>query len=386
MKNIQYGRHSISKEDLKAVNLSLRSEYLTNGISNKIFRKKLSNFLKNKKIVLTSSGTAGLDLAFKSLNLKEEDVIIMPAINFIAAYNAAINNKLKVFLCDVDPITGQSTPELVEKCIKKNKIKDLKCILTMFLGGSPENAFNFYKLKKKYKCFLIEDACHAFGSYFLINKKKIFIGSNKYSDVSVFSFHPVKAIATGEGGCLTLKDSKIFLRALKLSNHGILRSKNHWDYDIIENGLNYRISDINCALGSSQIERIKKFLTKRNLIAEKYVKKLKVLNDVITIPKYSSNVYNSYHLFLIHINFKRLKKDKNNFFKFMLKNKITLQYHYKPIYSFNIYKNKLRNFENSEKYYSSAVSLPIFYDLRNYEQNYIIKKLLEFISCNIINK
>ena len=255
----------------------------------------------------------------------------------------------------------------------------------MFLGGSPNNLLNFYKLKKKYKCFLIEDACHAFGSHIKNKNKKIMIGSNTYSDVSVFSFHPVKAIATGEGGCITTNSKSIFNKASKFKNHGMLISKNHWNYDVISNGYNYRLSDISSALGISQLKKIKILLKKRNAIAAFYKKEFKILEPYLTLPNYDYLSYNSYHLFVISINFKKLKKDKNTFFNYMLKNKIVCQLHYKPIYRFSIFRKKisLKDFKNSEYYFNNALSLPIYYNLRLKDQKYIIKKVKSFILSSI---
>ena len=213
MTTIPYGKHYIGKDDFKSVEDSLKSNKISDGKFVKIFENKLKTFLKSKYVLTTSSATSGLHLALLSINVNKNDIIIMPSINFIAAYNMAITLGAKVFLADVDKITGQMTPLCVEKCIREKKLTRIKCIINMYLGGCPENTAEFYKLKKKYKCILIEDACHALGSYTKLKNKKIEIGSNKISDISVFSFHPVKAVATGEGGCITTNSKKIFYQA-----------------------------------------------------------------------------------------------------------------------------------------------------------------------------
>ena len=385
MQSIPYGKHYIGKGDFKSVAQSLKSDKISDGKIVKSFEKKLRIFLNTKYVLVTSSGTAGLHLALLSINVKKKDVIIMPSINFVAAYNMATTLGAKVYLADVDKMTGQMTPQTVEKCIKEKKLKRIKCIINMYLGGSPENITEFYNIKKKYKCFLIEDACHALGSYSKINNKKVEIGSNKNSDISIFSFHPVKAIATGEGGCITTRSKKIFYQASKFKNHGIVRSSNHWNYDVLYNGYNYRLSDINSALGISQLKNINSFLKKRNKIATLYKKEFKNLEPYLTLPNYDKSSYNSYHLFVISINFQKLKKNKNTFFKHMLKKKIVCQLHYKPIYRFKIFKDKisLNKFTNSEYYFNSAISLPNYYDLKLKEQKFIIKKVKSFILKNI---
>jgi len=385
MKTIPYGKHYIGKDDFKSVEDSLKSNKISDGKFVKIFENKLKTFLKSKYVLTTSSATSGLHLALLSINVNKNDIIIMPSINFIAAYNMAITLGAKVFLADVDKITGQMTPLCVEKCIREKKLTRIKCIINMYLGGCPENTAEFYKLKKKYKCILIEDACHALGSYTKLKNKKIEIGSNKISDISVFSFHPVKAVATGEGGCITTNSKKIFYQASKFKNHGIVRSKDHWNYDVFFNGFNYRLSDISSALGISQLKKIKKFLKKRNEIATLYKKEFNNLKPYLTLPNYKKSSYNSYHLFVVSINFKKMKKNKDAFFKYMLKDKIICQLHYKPIYKFKVFKEKisLKDFNNSEYYFNNAVSLPIYYDLKLKDQNFIIKKVKRFIMSNI---
>ena len=165
----------------------------------------------------------------------------------------------------------------------------------------------------------------------------------------------------------------------------MLRSNNHWNYDVISNGYNYRLSDISSALGISQLKKIKILLKKRNNVATFYKKEFKSMQPYLTLPNYDYSLYNSYHLFVISINFKKLKKDKNTFFKYMLKNKIICQLHYKPIYKFSIFKKKisLKNFKNSEYYFNNALSLPIYYDLRLKDQKHIIKKVKSFILSSI---
>jgi dTDP-4-amino-4,6-dideoxygalactose transaminase len=376
---IPYTSHFISNEDCAEVVKSLKSKFITSGDYNKILKNKFQKLFSNKNIVLTSSATASLDIAFRSLNLKKNDIIIMPAINFIAAYNMANNLNLKIFLCDVDPLTGQMTPKLLEECIKKNKIKKIKCLLTMYLGGAPENVEKFYLLKKKYKFFLVEDACHALGSYFTIKNHSFLIGMNKFSDISVFSFHPAKIITSGEGGMLSIKDKKIFYRAQILKEHGIERTKDHWNYNVVSSGFNYRISEINCSLCLSQLKNLKNFSKKRNSLARYYIKKLANFENIIKVPEYSKNIFNSYHLFIIHIDFTRLYKSKDFFLRYMLDKGIVCQQHYIPIYKFKIYKNNKKYFYNSENYIKTCVSLPIFYKLAGRQQDYIIKIIKKFI-------
>ena len=231
----------------------------------------------------------------------------------------------------------------------------------MYHGGYPQNAEKFRKFRKKLGCYIIEDACHAFGSEYRINKINYKVGSCKHSDISTFSFHAVKSITTGEGGVVTTNSKKIYNKIKELRSIGIKRNFKHWDYDVVEYGLNFRLSDIQCALGISQLKKINLFLNKRKEIALKYKKDLKEIKNISLInhqPKYKS----SYHLFFLKINNFNLKK-KENFIKFILNKKILLQYHYIPIYKFKIFKDKYYG-ANANKFYNTTISLPIYYSLK----------------------
>ena len=188
----------------------------------------------------------------------------MPTINFIASYSMAKNFGAKIYLVDVDPVSGQITPEKIRECIKINKLKKIKAIITMPLGGYLRNIEKFFDLKNKLNCFLIEDACHAIGAKYKYQNKNYYIGSCKHSDISIFSFHPVKTITTGEGGAV-VTNSKKFANIIRTNrSHGIFRkNRNYWKYDIKEVSFNYRLSDINCALGISQLKKIDYFLKRR---------------------------------------------------------------------------------------------------------------------------
>ena len=201
-----------------------------------------------------------------AIGLKKNDNVIIPAINFIASFNVCKILNANVYLADVDPITGQMTAETLKECIKVNKIKKVKLIISMYLGGNALNVKEFYKIKKRYDCFLIEDACHALGSEYNDGNKKIRIGSCKHSDVCTFSFHPIKSITTAEGGAITTNNKKIIDKIALLRSHGIIRNDKHkhWDYDVKTHGYNFRLSDLNCALGISQLKKLKKFISFRH--------------------------------------------------------------------------------------------------------------------------
>jgi len=316
MRIIPYGRQFVDNNDNKEVSKALKQDLITTGSYVKKFEDKISNFLNVKHALSCSNGTAALHLAFMAINLKKDDVVIIPAINFIASYSMAKFMNAKIYLADVDSFTGQMTPKTLINCINKNKIKKIKAVITMYLGGYPENVIEFYKMKKKYKFYLIEDACHALGAKYFYNKKYIPIGSCKHSDISTFSLHPVKTITSGEGGIVTTNSTLIYDQIISLRSHGIKKDKNlHWKYDILKPSFNYRLSDLNCALALSQLKKINKFINYRKRIYDFYRSHLKINHIFINVIKYRK-IMPSFHLYLLSINFKKIKKKKKKILKF----------------------------------------------------------------------
>ena len=379
VKFIPYGKQFIDKTDKNLVLASLSNDLITTGPFVEKFENQLKKYLKSKYSYVCSSGTAAIHLAMMSINLKKDDIILMPAINFIASYNIAKIMQLKVYLVDVDELTGQITSDKVLECIKKNKLKKIKALIVMYHGGYPENSKKFYDIKKKYNFFIVEDACHALGSEYKYKKKSFKVGSCKHSDVSTFSLHPVKTITSGEGGIVTTNNIKIAKNIKLLRSHGILRNKKkYWEYDVLKHGFNYRLSDINCALGLSQLEKINFFLKKRKIIYKKYKLELQNFNPHLLLPKYSKNIKSSHHLFIINIMFDKIKKTKDHFLKYLNKNNILGQYHYIPIYKFSSYKEKFFSFPGSEKYFKNSVSIPIYVNLSFKDQKKIIKTIKDY--------
>ena len=379
MKYIPYGKQYIDESDKKLVLKSLSNDLITTGPFVHKFEKELKRYLKCKYSFVCSSGTAAIHLAMLSINLMKDDVILMPAVNFIASYNMAKIMQLKIYLVDVDEHTGQITTDKILECINRNKLKKIKALIVMYHGGFPENVKNFYELKKKYNLFIIEDACHALGSEYKYKNKFFKIGSCKHADVSTFSLHPLKTITSGEGGIITVNNAKIAKKITLFRNHGILKNKKkYWDYDIVNYGFNYRLSDINCALGLSQLNKISLFLKKRKKIYEKYFDELENFNPNLIIPKYSKIIKPSFHLFLVNIMFSKLKKSKDHFMKYLIKHKILAQQHYIPIYKFKIYKESAKHFPGSKKYFKNSLSIPIFVNLSLKKQDQIIKTIKRY--------
>jgi dTDP-4-amino-4,6-dideoxygalactose transaminase len=380
MKLIPYGRHNIDTSDVRSIHKVLRNDIITGGSKVNEFEKKISLYLKCKYSVACNSGTSALFLAMQSIGLKKNDIVIMPSINFIASYNIAKLFNAKIYLADVDSHTGQMTPKNIEECCAKYNIRKVKALIVMYNGGFPENAQNFYRFKKKLNCFLIEDACHALGAAYKFKNNYHKIGSCKHADISTFSLHPLKTITTAEGGIITTNSKKIFKKLKILRSLGIERKKNkHWEYDVKSISLNFRLNEIQSALGISQLKKIKLFISKRKKIYNIYNKELKNVSG-LSMPKYSKNYFPSFHLCLAILE-KNSLRFKEKFIKFMLKKNIVIQYHYIPIYKFNIFNEKYIG-KNAEKYFINAISLPVYYKLGQKQQHQIISHIKSFFLKN----
>lgn len=381
-KKIFYGRQSISSDDINNVKKSLKCSTLTQGPLVAKLENNFKKYLNSKYALVCSSGTAALHLSLLSIGLKKNDIVIMPSINFIAVYNLSVTLGAKVILVDVDPLTGQMAPEKVLSLMNSRNKNKVKAIITMNLGGYPENIKKFFDIKKKFGLYLIEDACHALGSSFFYNNKLKKIGSCKYADISTFSLHPLKVITSGEGGVISTNSRSLAKKIETLRSHGLKKNKKHyWKYTHEDFGYNYRLSEINCSLALSQLSKIENFIKKRKRIAQYYVKNLAPLKNFIILPSYTNFNLSSFHLFLIHINLKNLKGSKDDFIKFLNKKNIYPQFHYMPIYRIVKSTNfSLNKFKNTEKYYKSAVSIPIYYDLTFKDQDHVIRSIKNYIN------
>jgi len=377
-RKISYGRQYISNEDIQSVKKSLNSDMITQGAYVDLFENKLRNYFKSKYSLVVSNGTAALHLAMLSLNLSSKDTVVTSPLSFLASANCVEYVGAKVDFCDIEKTSYTLDPNKLEDKLKK---KNIKAVIVVDYAGHPADWESFYFLKKKYKFVLVNDNCHALGSK--LNNDKAY--SSKFADIVTQSFHPVKQITTGEGGAIITNNKKIYSKCLLLRNHGIKRNKEKWwSYSMSELGFNYRISDINCALGSSQISRLSKIIKRKREIAQLYNKKIK--NDFLQLPVEKQNVHHSYHLYPLLIDFKKLKINKDSFIQEMSKKDINLQVHYKPIHLQNYYKNKYgfkkNDFKIAENFYSKEVSLPIYYDLKTKDQIKVIKTLNSILKKN----
>ena len=387
---IPYGKHYIDKDDIKNVSKVLKARSITQGPLINKFEKEICKLLKVKYAVAVSSCTAGLHIAVQAIKKKKTQILTSP-VSFVSTANSALFNDLKPIFADINLQNLNIDFEKVKSAIKKNK--KIRAIIPVHLGGVASGSREIFKIAKKKNIFVIEDAAHSFGGKY---EDGSLIGSCKYADMSVFSFHPVKTITTGEGGVITTNSKTLFLKLQVLRNHGIQKDKkyfknkklaytnkkiNPWYYEMIDLGFNYRITDIQCALGLSQLKKLKKILRKRKEVAKYYDKKLKNL-DGLSLIQNKDRARSSNHLYIIGIDFKKIKMNKNVFMKKLLENGIISQLHYIPIpmhpfYSLMGY--NMKNLSNSLKYYEKALSIPIFYQLSKKNLKKIVNNLKKLI-------
>lgn len=379
MMKINYSKHNISKKDIKSVIKVLKSDFLTQGPSVKFFEKKIKKIVSAKYAFAVNSATSGLHVACMSIGISKNDVVWTSPNSFVASSNCALYCGAKIDFVDIDLKNYSLCPIKLENKLKSTKKKNLpKAIVLVHFAGYATDLERIKRLSKKYNFKIIEDASHALGGKY----KNSYIGNCQFSDVCVFSFHPVKSITTGEGGLITTNSKKISAKINLFRNHGINRDKkfllnktlkiNH--YEQIELGFNYRMSDIEAALGISQANRLTKFIHKRMSVAKFYDKEL--INLPIQKPIFSKD--SSWHLYVILLKNNSIRK---KLFEFLKKKKINCQIHYIPIHIHPYYKKigfKKKDFPNSVEYYERCLSLPIFFDLKFSAQKKIISLIKKF--------
>lgn len=377
MKVIPYGRQNIDDQDIQAVTDVLKADFLTQGPKIAEFEEAFAKYVSAKYAVAVSNATAGLHLSVLSLGLKKGERVITTPITFAASANCIRYCGGEVWFADIDPNTFLISYEKTKTLIESKPKGFFKGIIPVNLGGLTSDLEKFQELAKEHDLWIIEDACHSPGGYFNNSKGEIVkSGSAVYNEVSVFSFHPVKHIACGEGGMVTTNSEELYRELLLLRSHGISREnikENHggWYYEMLKLGFNYRLTDIQAALGISQLKKNKDGVIQRNRIAEKY----KNAFDGKIEFQYNNSYYNAYHLFII------LTDDRDSLYEYLKSLNIYCQIHYIPIYKFPYY-NKINypitEFNNSEEYYSRCLSLPMYPTLTEDDQGRVIEAIFKF--------
>ena len=379
---INYGNHFIDNKDVQAVVNVLKSGQLTQGSVVEKFENKLKQYFGFDYCSSLSNGTAALHLAIKSLKLKKNSKILTSPITFISTVSSMLMNNFKPEFVDVNRFDYTIDINKTEDILKKDK--NIKAIIGVDYAGHPCDWESLNYLKKKYKVWLLNDNCHAMGSK--INNSLKY--SSKYCDVVTQSYHPVKNFTTGEGGSVLTSISEIDKHIKKLRNHGMIRNSKIsqkfgiWRYKVDQYGFNYRLTDIQSALGISQLTKLNSFVKKRREIASYYNEKFQN-NFFFKTPTEKKNVMHSYHLYPLLIDFKLLKIDKKTLFEKMLAKKIKLQVHYTPLYHQKFlqkFKFNKKDYPISEDFYKRVISMPIYYKLNKTTQNKIIQKLTSCIN------
>ena len=384
---IPYGRQDIDNKDIEKVVEILKSDFLTQGPTVPLFENRIADYCKVKYSLAVNSATSALHLACLSLGLGKGDIMWTSPISFVASANCGLYCGAKVDFVDIDPISYNiSVKKLEEKLIFAKKKGSLpKILIPVHLSGQSAEMKKIKKLSDTYNFKIIEDASHALGGSY--QKEKI--GSCEFSDITVFSLHPVKMITTGEGGLITTNQKSLAKKIKFFRSHGITKdiSEMHkdpdglWYYEQLELGYNYRMPDINAALGMSQLDKLDKFVSKREIISKYYDQNLQDLP--LTIPIQNWNCVSSRHLYIIRIENKISKFNHKDIFAKLRDINIGVNLHYIPIHLQPYYQNlgfKKGDFPEAEKYYDEAISIPIFTKLTKEEQDYVIDNLRRLIS------
>lgn len=388
---IPYGRQNISKDDIDAVLEVLSSDFITQGPKVPEFEESLCNYTGAKFASVCNSATSALHIACLALGLSKDDILWTSPITFVASSNAALYCGAKVDFVDIDPLTYNMCPlKLEEKLLDASKKNILpKIIIPVHLCGQSCDMKKIKELCDKYDVKVIEDASHAIGGKYLNEP----IGNCRYSDITVFSFHPVKIITTAEGGAALTNQKGLQNKMNLLRSHGITKndakmigegSHGSWYYQQIDLGFNYRMTDIQAALGISQLKRIDTLILKRHEIASTYNDAFDGVTSVKT-PYQLSSSYSSYHLYVIRLQLKNINKTHKEFFEELRNKGIGVNLHYIPVHLHPFYLNfgfKNGDFPNSERYYSEAISLPMYPDLSFDDQEFVIRSIIEIASSS----
>ncbi len=383
---ISYGKQWIDETDVQIVLKVLESDFLTQGPKVKEFEDAVASYVGAKYAVAVANGTAALHLAYLAAGIKNGDEVITTPITFLASSNAALYCDAEPIFSDIDSSTINISPEEVSKKVTKRT----KLIVPVHFGGNPCDMVQLNKIGSKYNLAIIEDACHALGAKYKVGNKWIMIGSCAHSDMTVFSFHPVKHITTGEGGMITTNNKRYYEKLLTLRNHGMTRNprmfknkkmaftkgkENLWYYEMQDLGFNYRITDLQCALGISQLKKINSFIKRRREVVSLYNSEFKNICD-IRIPLEKKGFFSSYHLYVLRINFKRFGMARNDLMNKLKKMNIGTQVHYIPVYLQPYYKEKFNykygDYPIAEDYYSQTLSLPLYPKMTASDAGYVI--------------
>lgn len=391
---IPYGKQNITEEDILAVINTLKGDYLTQGPTILEFETKFSNYIGCKYSVAVSNGTAALHLATLALEISSGNKVITTPITFAASANCIRYCGGEVVFSDIDPNTYLLDLDKVEELLNLSPKGTYSGIIAVDFAGKAVDLERLRRIANEFDCWIIEDACHAPGGFFIdSNGYHQNCGNGKFADLAVFSFHPVKHIATGEGGMITTNDQQLYFKLLELRSHGITRDTNKfvnsielangsclsektdfpgWYMEMQQLGFNYRFTDFQAALGISQLERAGEGLIKRKNIANRYFNEFK--DKCYILGQSGIDIGHAYHLYIIEV------PDRRGLYDFLKSKGIYTQIHYIPCHLMPYYKSLEKvmpqvNLDKSEKYYSHCISLPIFPTLRMEDVDFVISQV-----------
>ena len=387
MNAIPYGRQNITDDDIQEVIKTLKSDYLTQGPKINEFEVEFAKYVGSKYAVAVANGTAALHLCALALGVNTGDKVITTPITFAASANCVRYCGGEVVFGDIDPETYLLDIESVKLLLESSPKGTYKGIIPVDFTGRAVDLEAFYKLAKEYDLWIIEDSCHSPGGYFIdSNGVQQNCGNGNFADLAIFSFHPVKHIASGEGGMITTNDEKLYKKLLKLRTHGITKEESTytnsiefaggtenyplWYMEMQELGFNYRLTDFQAALGLSQLKRADEGILRRREIATKYNH---IFSDKTYIKGQSGVIEgHAYHLYIIEVD------DRLGLYNYLRENNIFAQIHYIPCHLMPYYKNlgwKEGDKPNSESYYKKCISLPMYPTLTNEEQSFVINTI-----------
>ncbi len=392
-----YGAHSVDEDDILAVTEVLRGSNLTCGKYVDQFEEDLAKSVNANYAVASSNGTTALHMASIVAGIKPDDYVIVPTLTFLATANAPKYCGANIIFCDVDPENGLLTQNTVLEAIKRSPKKPV-ALYPVDLAGQPSSSVQIKELCERNGIKIIQDSCHSLGTSYFSEGAEQIIGNNKYSDFTVFSFHPVKNITTGEGGAITTNDEENYIKLKALRSHGMVRDPgifnnndlgfnskhlpNPWYYEMQQLGFNYRLTDIQAALGISQLNKLKKFKEIR--------KKLKFIYDKALSPYYSMiNPINivpgaepCWHLYTVLIDFQKLMKDRADVMRALSEKGIGTQVHYIPVHLQPYYKKNSPSpeLEGALAYYSKTLSLPLHVHLTETDIHNIVQTVVEILN------
>ncbi len=384
---IPYGRQWIEQKDIDAVVEVLRSDWLTQGPAIERFEQAVAKYCSARYAVAVSSGTAALHLACLAAGLGNGDRLWTSPNTFVASANCGLYCGARPDFIDIDPRTyNMDAKVLGEKLAAAERSQSLpRSVIPVHFAGQSCDMEEIASLAKQYRFTVIEDAAHALGGSYKDQK----IGSCQYSDMTILSFHPVKIITTGEGGMVLTNREDLYEKLLRLRTHGITRdsrflsstSQGPWYYEQLELGLHYRITDLQAALGLSQLERLDAFVARRRALAKRYDEALADLP--VTLPWQHQDTRSAHHLYVIRLRTARLRKTRREVFEALRKRGIGVNVHYIPVHTQPYYRSlgfRLGMFPESERYYDEAITIPLYPKMTDQEQDKVIAALREVLA------